>query len=159
MPVVGYTGPNSIGSINAGCGQAYGLQAADCQINLIQNTVYTLTPTQVLTMFTTPVVIIPAPGAGLTIIPYLTVLKIPYAGTAYAGGGVVTISYVGGSAIGPTYTAGQINVSASTTYSSGVTNSTSTAATINAGIQITNATGVFTTGNSPITIDILYVIV
>ena len=160
MPFTGYAGNNPLSMVLPGCGGsgAFGVQSTDCDYNLCQNATVTLTASQIDSMFTTPIVLIPAPGAGLAIIVDSIAFKLVNGGTNFAGGGVVTISYQGGGAtVVPTVAAAVVNGATSTTQLA--QNATTVTASINQGIQITNATGVFTTGNGTLTLNITYTII
>ena len=58
---------------------------------LIHN--FTLTEAQWNAMYTTPVLVLPAAGAGLAIIPQLITLELVYGGVAITGGGNVGFEY------------------------------------------------------------------
>lgn len=114
-----------------------------------------LTAAQIDTMFTTPIVLVPAQGANTSILVDYAMFRYTSGGTAFTGGGVITIGYAGGAAAVNTVAAATIN----TTTSSDtilVTGAANVTAKSNAAIQITNATGVFATGNGTVTIYIYY---
>jgi len=158
MPFTGYPGTNPLSIAVPGCGGngSLGVQSTDCAINLIQTAVVTLTSAQILTLNTTPVVIVPAPGAGLTIIGDYMVLKYLNGGTNYAGGGAFSMQYSGGATLFATLPASTIT-GASATATAPTTGAVT--GSINTAVTITNATGNFTTGNGTIVILMSYVIV
>ena len=118
---------------------------------------FQLTSANILGMNATPVVLLPAPGAGKSIVVDYIMFRMIATATAYASGGVVTIGYVGGAAVCNTFAASIINTAGPATVDTilvvGTTNITCTQ---NAGIQITNATGAFTTGTGTANVFIWY---
>lgn len=124
-----------------------------------QMTELTMTATQVDTMYTTPVAVLAAPGAGYGV-RVEGVVFIPQAGsTVFSSGGAVTLVYTGGS----------VNPAASTMAASVMTNlaanasansalgptTTTLAIPSNTGVSITNATGVFV-GNGTMKVKLLW---
>jgi hypothetical protein len=116
----------------------------------------TLTQANVQGMFAAPVQILPAPGAGMSIIVHKAVLVNNFNTAVFANGGAVSIIYGGGGAVN-TLTApipaAFINNNAPASYSlnAGLTGATTTGTT-NRALVITNATGAFTGGNALSTI-------
>lgn len=155
---MGATNPNTLGSVLPGSGTSFSVQTPDINQNLTQMTQVTLTPAQVITAFTTPLVLLPAPGAGKSIVVDYILYRLTYAGTAYTLGGVVTVGYAGGAAVVNTMTAALITASASADTLL-VTGSTNITATQNAAIQLSVATQNFATGNSNLVLFIYYSIV
>lgn len=106
----------------------------------------TLTPANIVAMYTTPVEVIPAPGAGKYIEVLSATLIYDYATAAYTGGGAVTLNYgSGGAAI--TANIAAANAFAATgdkVYSLGTLNAAGGyTMPLNTSVVITNATGVF----------------
>jgi hypothetical protein len=161
MPYNGYNGPNDLGTVSPGIGNMCGVQATDCFIGLIQQTTVTLTAAQVDSMFTTPIVLVPAPGAGLSIMVDYATIKYVNNGTAFAGGGTISLQYQGGAAVTATAPAATITGATNTVI---VPTTGIVTATQNAAITITNATAVFTGGGSgatqsTVTVNVSYIIV
>lgn len=66
--------------------------------NFIQRTTVDLTSAQLLALHGTPVQVVPAPGAGLRIVPVLTIVHFIGGGVAYLDGGGGAVSLSAGSA-------------------------------------------------------------
>jgi hypothetical protein len=119
-----------------------------------------LTAAQLEAMYTTPVSILPAPGAGYALIVDHVTLAIIAGGTAFTGGGAISFVYHGGSV--PPH-AGSVPASA-LTGASGTTLSllgpavatNGTTVPANTGVDITNATQAFASGNGSAVVLIQY---
>ena len=142
-------------NINPGLGNYFAIGANDLALNTLQRTQVTLTTAQIDGMFATPVVLVPSPGAGHSIQVDYVFFRYVSGGTAFASGGVITVGYVGGAAVVNTVAAAVINTITSSDNVL-VTGAANVAATQNAGLQINNATGAFTTGNGTITVVVYY---
>ena len=119
-----------------------------------------LSSANILAMFGTPVTLLPAPGAGKTIIVESILFKMTRTSTAYAGGGAVTFKYAGGASLPSTIAATVVTTGgAGTEYNHVGDNGASLTPTANAGIQITNGTAAFTTGTGTADIVIKYRVV
>lgn len=119
----------------------------------------TLTNAQLDTMFTTPIVLIPAPGAGKTIIVRQLEFVMTTTSTAVTGGGNVTFQYSGGNAVTNNVATAVVTAGAGTTYT--VRCPIDVTAVSNTGITITNGTAVFaggTAGTTAAKVNILYTI-
>jgi hypothetical protein len=141
-----------------------GIQSSELDISLLQKLSVTLTTAQVEAMYATPVNIIPAPAAGQVIMVDCILVETKPGTTQFTAGGAVTFQYHGTS-INPhtgTVTAAQMNAASpgKTLYlgpnTSGTIDLTSCAGL---GLDITNATQAFATGNGTPIITIWYSIV
>jgi hypothetical protein len=122
--------------------------------SLIQVAQINFTAAQWNVLFTTPATLIPAPGAGKSILVDYALLRYVYGGTAFTGGGTVSIQYSGGVAAATTVASTQITAAAS---SDNLMTSTGTlAATQNAAITISVATANFATGNGTFQVYVYY---
>lgn len=128
-----------------------------------QTTTVTLTATQINTMFTTPVELLPAPDANSFYLITEAVLVNLNGGTAWTSGGAITIGY--GSSSPTQALTGTIAATflTSPTVSeviseAGAQLSAAALSTVAAkGIYITNATGVFATGTGTVQVTLSYI--
>jgi hypothetical protein len=120
---------------------------------------YTLTAAQILAMFATPVTIIPAPGANKAIIVNSIVLQTKPGATNFAAGGAVNLQYHG-TAILPH--AASVPAATINSATASVNDLPPPAGVIqppvNTGVDITNATAAFTTGNGTVVVTVAYTI-
>ena len=113
-----------------------------------------LTLAQLTTMYTTPVSIIPAQGAGTLIEVQSCVLDLKYGSAAFTSGGTVTIGYGATQAtVAASTAAATIASTVLTTFSAsqsilvaGSYPVTANTLSLNTAVSITNGTGVFATG-------------
>ena len=133
------------------------VQAADTDPSMLQKAVVTLTAAQILAMYGTPQSILPAPAAGQVLVIDQIIAQMKPGATQFTGGGAVTFQYHG-TAIVPH----SANIPAATiTSAAGSENvvppPTGTiqppAAT---GLDITNATAAFATGNGTLVVTVFY---
>ena len=147
----------NLGTYLSGLGTVLGVGSQDTQDAMGQYFQYTLTAAQILSMFATPIVILPATiaGTGRTICVDYVLMRYTSGGTAFAGGGAISVGYVGGSAVATTLAASVIN---STTSSDTILGNLAANLTAlqNTGIQITNGTAAFTTGNGTLQVQLHY---
>jgi hypothetical protein len=136
------------------------------------NTVKSLSITSAgfIGMFNTPILFIPAPGAGKYIFPIVSNLSLNWGTTQYTGGGRISYQYgntpqAGGSTDAAIFSAAQttsINSAVASTLFTGITlNFDATVLMsniVNQGIYITNATAAYATGNSAFVANLQYVI-
>ncbi len=113
---------------------------------------------QILAAYTTPLTIIPAPGAGFMVVIQQFVLELVYGSAGYAGGGAAYLQY-GSTAHGTNYATPVAGIPAAVftglsaslaIQALGNINTTSglvTSVAANAPISYTNATAVFTSGS------------
>lgn len=121
-----------------------------------------LTAANIIAMFTTPVQILPAPGAGKAIIVRQILFEMTRTATAFTGGGNVEFDYHG-AAIAHT---GAVASTVVTTAGAAVVNvvlgnasATGVVVSANLGIDITNAAAVFAAGTGTAKVQIWYSIV
>lgn len=119
----------------------------------------TLTAAQIIAMKTTPVSILPAPAAGVAIVPDYCAFQMKPGGTQFTGGGLVTFVYHG---TGTSIHGSSDGIPAATVNSATASNNLLSpvqaviqppAAT---GVDITNATNPFATGNGTAVVTIGY---
>jgi len=117
----------------------------------------TLSQTNITTMFTTPVVLIAAPGAGILLVVDEIELFHDYTTTAFTSGGDVSIEYATSGVDVAAIDVAFITAAAdehlilkqpSAAYVSSSTVYQELSASANKALQITNATGVFATGHA-----------
>lgn len=131
------------------------------------DTTITLTAAQVNTMFTTPVALLPAPGAGSFYIVQQAIFVNENGGTAWTSGGAITIGYSNANPGSPNALSGTIAATFLTTPTvkqiltlAGVQTASAAESTLdNLGIFISNATGVFATGTGTLKVRLLYTLV
>lgn len=130
-----------------------------------KNITVSLSSANLLAMYATPITVIAAPGAGKVILIENALLSFTHVSTAYASGGTIRLQYTG-SADNLLTTGFQTNVlnTASNNLDYCVaTRNVSYASPIgiaaNTAVQITNATGAYTTGNGTAKLFINYRIV
>lgn len=134
--------------------------------NALPSVVVTLNTAQVVAAYGTPVILLPAPGAGKAIIidACQTITEVS---TAFAGGGVAVVQYGntvhgGGTlAIDATTPAAEITAAASQIYTQyGMVTTTASTAITNLGIYWSNQTGVFTGGaGSTVSLALTYYVI
>lgn len=125
----------------------------------------TLTAAQVNTMFTTPVELLPPPGANAMYVIQQAIFLNENGGTAWTGGGAIEVGY--GSSVTTQALSGTVAASFLTSpvvnqvlTLAGAQIPTSTASTfLNQGIYINNATAVFATGTGVLKVKLLYTVV
>ena len=137
--------------------------AGDLPDDQLKIATVSLSSAQILALYTTPIDLVAAPGAGKVIIPEDIILSIDYGTTTYTAGGVVRVSYSGETTqlLGTTnLEAGLFEKTADTVVIGNFipisTLVTDVTIGINKSLQITNNTAVFTTGDSPIKVFIKY---
>jgi hypothetical protein len=161
LPFTGYAGANPLSIAVPGCGGSgsLGVQSTDCSIGLIQSAINTFTPAQIQGMNATPLTLVPAPGAGLSIIVDWIAFKYIYAGTVFASGGAISFQYSGGASVTTTVPAATLTTAASATIAVGNLAADVTAV-INTAVTMTNATGAFTGGTgASVIVSVSYVII
>lgn len=123
-----------------------------------------LTSANLLAMFGTPVNVIAAPPAGYSVIVNNILMQMTRTATAYASGGVVTLSYSGGSV---NVHSGSAPATILTTAGAAVTllqlgpavAANGSVVPTATGVDITNASGAFTTGTGTMKLYISYSVV
>jgi hypothetical protein len=140
-------------------------QASLGQVGIITNydVVVSLAAVQIQGMFAAPITIIPAPGTGKAVIVDEIVAEILTTSTQFASGGVVHFFYHGFSTeiMAQTIAAATVNAAAGTTVLQLEPAQTAggTVITPAVGVDITNATGAFTTGTGTMKLFIRYRVV
>lgn len=114
----------------------------------------TLSSNDILNAFATPVQIIAAPGSGFVIQLINAELILKFNSVAYTAGGLPRLVWTGGSLAGQWATA---TVTASVSTQQGFGDGSGSLLTVeNLGINFTNLTQAFATGNSTARIDVKY---
>lgn len=137
-----------------------GIQASELDQSILQKAVVTLSTANITGMNGTPVSILPAPGARMVILVDSIHLQTNPGATQFTGGGAVTLQYHG-----TTTDPHSSNIPAATINSATASNNLLPPPTAvvqvptNTGIDITNATAAFATGNGTAIVTIWYVIV
>lgn len=115
-----------------------------------------LTAANLIAMYTTPVTLIAAPGAGKVIIVKRVYFVVTPTATQFTGGGVVSFKYASGADVTATVAAANVTGASATRV---IRNAVDCATSANAALQITNATAVFATGTGTAKVDVDYEIV
>lgn len=120
-----------------------------------------LSAADIIAMRTTPVTLLPAPGAGLCLVVDNISFKMTTTATAFTGGGAVEFRYTDGSGTKVTadIAAGVITAGAGTSFTNVKGIEASLTGTANAPVVITNATAVFAAGTGSAVVTINYHIV
>lgn len=118
----------------------------------------TLTSAEVLDLYNTPIEVIAAPGTGKSIIVISALVSMPYNSATYAAGGDLGLVYSSAPTV-PIATAPSGVVTASVTSNVEFANTTTVLTTrASNSLSIMNSTAVFTTGDSPLILRIIYAI-
>lgn len=146
---------------------ANGLIASGGSDFTVQHVTVALTAANIIAMYTTPVVLIAAQGAGKSIVVSKLVFTIARTSTAFTGGGAVIVQYAatanggGTQALDSTLASTVITGSAGTTdtfRNGAIVSDAASTVTENVGLYISNATAVFAAGTGTATVDIWYVV-
>lgn len=159
---MGSLNPNGLETVLPGAGSSFSVTSRSMYQKIAQHMKVLMTPAQVLAMFAAPFNLLPAlpalpanPYQQTYVIEEITITPLP--GTVFAGGGVVTVQYHGGSAATSTWAATVVN---SATAQPVTRHGVDVSPTVGAGIEITNATGAFTGGaGNGLEVDIAYRII
>lgn len=129
----------------------------------VKHTQVSLSAAQIIAMYTTPVVLVAAPGAGKAISIHKVIFTITRTSTAFTGGGAVIIQYAATANGGGTQSCDSTLASTVITGSAGVSQSfrngaiiSDSSAVTNAGLYISNATAVFAAGTGTAKVDIFW---
>jgi predicted RecA/RadA family phage recombinase len=133
------------------------VQAADTDPSLIQKAVVTLTAAQIIAMYGAPVTVLPAPAAGQVLVIDQIIAQMKPGATQFTGGGAVTFQYHGTGVAPHSGNIPAATISSATGSENVVPPPTGTiqppAAT---GVDITNATAAFATGNGTLVLTVFY---
>ncbi len=113
----------------------------------------TLTPTQVKALNATPIEVVPAPGVGRANVMLLAIASVAYVSAAYATNTTLTVGYTGGLV---SITGILAATSSKIATAAGTVAAVATTALQNTAIVVSAATGDPATGDSPVTITVLY---
>lgn len=126
----------------------------------------TLSSAQILALNSTPVTVVPAPGAGLTLVPILTYAELVFVTAAYTAGGQVDLIYTGDTGLTkPHYTlaaaatiTAAVNTVQAELFGGNSPSFTATAANAgtNLGLDVRAETANFATGSGTLNITIIY---
>lgn len=133
--------------------QAKGLMAAG-QDYSIRHVTVSLSAAEMIAMYTTPKVLIAAPGAGKSIVVQKVAITTTRTATAFTGGGAAIVQYAA-TANGAGTQAGAAGTTVSFRNGAVVSDAASTV-TQNVGLYVSNQTGVFAAGTGTATVDIWY---
>lgn len=131
------------------------IKGSDGIIGVAQRKSVTLTTAQVLALFTTPVVLVPAPAAGQYIEVLRVSAKLTFNSIAYTGANALEIRYTDGSGAKVSSDIAAALINSASTRRDSATGAAATqvaAAAVVAAVPVANPAA----GNSPITIDVLY---
>lgn len=136
------------------------VQASDTDPSLIQKSVVTLTAAQIIAMSGTPVGILPAPAAGQVLVVDQFIVQVKPGGTQFTGGGAVSFQYHGTAIVPHSANVPAATINSATGSENVVPPPTGViqppAAT---GIDITNGTAAFATGNGTMIVTVFYSII
>ena len=124
--------------------------------------VTSLTAANIIAMYTTPVMIVPAPGAGKAILVDSILFEMTTTSTAFTSGGAVSFAYSGGAGVhSGSIPASVVTAAAGTSYTMlGMPTATNgTTVLANTAVVISNATGVFASGTGTAKVQVWYSVV
>jgi len=113
----------------------------------------TLSSTQVLALNSTPIEVVPAPGVGRANLILVAYASVAFVSAAYATNTSLTIGHAG---VGLTITGILAATSSKIAAAAGTFAAVATTAVQNAAITVSAASGNPATGDSPVTISVLY---
>jgi hypothetical protein len=117
----------------------------------------TLSSAQVLAANGTPIEVVPAPGVGRANIPIVAIASVAFVSAAYATNTSLTVGYGGAGIL--TITGILAATSSKVATAAGTIPAVAIATAQNAAINVSVATGNPITGDSPVTVSVLYVTV
>ena len=136
------------------------VQAADMDPSMLQKAVVTLTAAQIMAMYGAPVSVLPAPAAGQVLVIDQIIAQMKPGGTQFTGGGAVTFQYHGTAVVPHSGNIPAATITGAAGSENVVPPPTGTiqppAAT---GLDITNATAAFATGNGTMVVTVFYSII
>jgi hypothetical protein len=133
----------------------------------VQHVTVALTAAQIIAMYTTPVVLVAAPGSGKSILVTKLAFTIIRTSTAFTGGAAAIVQYdstangAGTQALDSTIASTVITGSAGTTVTArngAVISDLASTSIQNKGLYISNGTAVFAAGTGTATVDVWYVV-
>lgn len=146
----------------------HGLIAPGGQDYSVKHATVSVTAAEIIAMYTTPKLLVAAPGAGKSIVVLKVVLTMTRTATAFTGGGVAIVQYdstangAGQQALDSTVAATVVTGAAGTTVTlrNGAVISDLAAASIqNKGLYLSNQTGVFADGTGAMVAEVFYLTV
>lgn len=131
------------------------------QIGVAAEAKIALSSAQILALNSTPVSLIPAPGAGKVIIVENICLQMTTTATQYANGGALEFRYTNasGSKVTADIAAAVVTAAAGTSYTSVAGVTTSLTNVVNSAVVVNNATAPYITGNGTAILNIKYRVV
>jgi hypothetical protein len=129
----------------------------DKEMPVLSKATIVLTPTQVKALFSTPITLVPAYGAGTFIEVQNISAKLTYGSAQYAGANNLEFRYTDGSGVKVTsdITAAWLNSAATAYYSAP---SAAGVAAANAPVVVAVPTANPTTGDSPVTLEVWFTV-
>lgn len=120
-----------------------------------------LASADILALNSTPVTLVPAPGAGLVVVVEHILLKMVTTATQYASGGALEFRYTNasGAKVTADIAAAVVTAGAGTSYTGVAGVTTSLTHVANAAVVVDNATAAFTTGTGTAVVTVKYRIV
>ncbi len=142
-----------------------GVTASELAPHVLRTAIVALTAAQLIAMFTTPVQILAAPGAGLALIISEITFEMKRTATAFTGGGAISFQYHTTTSSAPA--AGTVAATVVTTAGAATAVVTIDANSgagglvvpVNEGIDITNATAAFAAGTGTAQVFVRYRII
>ena len=158
------SGTANVEEITLGNGLDFTGTTLEVTPSLLQHVQIAMTAAEFNGMYAAPKLLVAAPGANKLVVVDKVLLNQTFVSASYASGGVVAPQYDstvhggGTAASSATIAAATINGIASNSIVglTGLTAVTASAALINKGIYLSNATGAFTTGDGTWTVDVWY---
>jgi predicted RecA/RadA family phage recombinase len=133
------------------------VQAADTDPSLIQKAVVTLTAAQIMAMYGAAVSILPSPAAGQTLVIDQIIAQMKPGATQFTGGGAVSFQYHGTGVVPHSSSIPATTINSATASENVVPPPTGVIQPPSAtGIDITNATAAFATGNGTMVVTVFY---
>lgn len=174
--------PNSMATAHPGAGTSYSVQEAQILANsltdavmtantltstsisknLIQTVTVSLTAANIIAMYAAPVVLIAAPGSGLTIVLLDAVFKFTATATQFTAGGTTALqidSTANGAGVKPLTTFADTVIKSASSSIQQLQSAAGTVLASNKGIYISNDTAAFATGTGTATVNITYRII
>lgn len=133
---------------------------ADLDPSVLQKAVVTLTAAQIEAMFATPIAILPAPAAGQVLAIDQIIVQTKPGTTQFSGGGAVSFQYHGTAVAPHSSSIPAATINSATASENIVPPPTGVIqAPAATGIDITNATAAFASGNGTVVVTVFYSII